>query len=112
MQGLEGAGNNLSCILGTLQYRCRDNLLGAVQNGRLTMDVDRTIMKLSRVPSCWLAWRRHWPAKLPRITEENLLLLLAPVNRGLAFRATLVTSASSLQSWLLASPPHLIDPVH
>lgn len=82
------------------------------------MDVDRTIMKLSRAPrpspgytgGCCLAWRRHWPAKLPRIREENLLL--APVNRGLTYRATLVTSAASLQSWLLASPPHLVDPVH
>ena len=82
------------------------------------MDAGRKIMKLSRVSRFspgytdghWLAWRRHWPAKLPRTREENLLL--AQVNRGLGLQ-THPQSHSQLLYSPGFSPPlfHLLDPV-
>lgn len=57
-------------------------MLGGDQKGRLRIDPDRTIMKLSGVSRLsqdytsghWLAWRSPRPGGLPRTREENLFL--------------------------------------
>lgn len=64
-------------------------MLGEDQNGGLRIDPERTLMKLFRVfqlsqdytSGHWLAWKDHWPKRLPRTREENLFL--AQVNYDL-----------------------------